>query len=105
MAETRSADVMKQSLLANIDQLKTGNTAEVVQAAAATAKSIVPAYSGDVWVYRLVVLFLGAALLAVIVCYAVDPIFKVTLPDGLVAIGAAAVGALAGLLAPSPGSK
>ena len=59
----------------------------------------------DAWIYRLVVVFLGLVIL-VTVC---GGIFLGTgeesqLPEGIVAIGSAAVGALAGLLAPSPRS-
>jgi len=105
MAEVlRSADFMKQALLADLDQLKT-DPATAVTKAADEAKGAVPAFRNDPWVYRLVVMFLGVALLAVIICYAVAPIYKATLPDGLIAIGAAAVGALAGLLAPAPGNR
>ena len=103
--ELRSADVMKQQLLANIDQLRGADAAQVVTQAADAAKGSVPAYRSDPWVYRMVVLFLGLSLLAVIACAAADSIYKVNLPEGLVAIGAAAVGALAGLLAPSPTSR
>lgn len=59
----------------------------------------------DEWIYRLVVFFLGLVILAT-VCggiYLATLGGSVEVPDGIVAIGSAAVGALAGLLAPSPG--
>ncbi|RXZ44312.1 hypothetical protein EBB06_06975 [Crenobacter cavernae] len=56
----------------------------------------------DVLLYRIVVSCLGAAMLiALIGAIALVVIDKET-PDVLVAIGSAAIGALAGLLAPSP---
>jgi hypothetical protein len=63
-----------------------------------------PAYTRDVWTYRLVVIFLGAVALGVVsgavYLFALD---KGDLPSGVIAIASAAVGALAGLLAPTPG--
>lgn len=54
----------------------------------------------DEWIYRIVVLSLGFAVLIGLIVLSFKGIQS--LPDGLVAIGSAAVGALAGLLAPSP---
>ncbi len=58
----------------------------------------------DKWIYRLVVGFLGVTLiLTVIGGFALVLTGQTTpVPEGLIAIGSAAVGALAGLLAPSP---
>jgi hypothetical protein len=57
----------------------------------------------DNWIYRIVVLSLGLALLGTLAgLIALSWKGDRTIPDGLVAIGSAAVGALAGLLAPSP---
>jgi hypothetical protein len=63
------------------------------------------ALSTDKWTYRIVVLSLGFAVLIGMIGLIVLSWKGVqTVPDGLVAIGSAAVGALAGLLAPSPKS-
>jgi hypothetical protein len=64
-----------------------------------------PALQNDVWIYRIVILVLGITVLATIIgglglAYKGDVNYK--LPAEIVAIGSAAVGALAGLLAPSP---
>lgn len=57
----------------------------------------------DNWIYRIVVISLGLALLGSLAgLIALSWESAKTIPDGLVAIGSAAVGALAGLLAPSP---
>jgi hypothetical protein len=58
----------------------------------------------DTFVYRVTVLALGLAILSVIVAQLWITLEKDTIPEGIVAIGAAAVGALAGLLAPTPAS-
>ena len=60
----------------------------------------------DKWIYRIVVLALGLTVLLAVsggIYLAVKQV--TTTPEILIAIGSAAVGALAGLLAPAPGSK
>ncbi len=56
----------------------------------------------DAWIYRAVVIFLG--LLAIIAVFGAlyTTAANKTLPESVVALGSTAVGALAGLLAPSP---
>jgi hypothetical protein len=104
MPELRSADLLVKNILGDsnlVDQLRT-EPGKVLTEAAAAAKAETPLMS-DVWIYRLVVIFLGA--LAIIVALGVIGItfLSVNKPsEGLVALGSAAVGALAGLLAPSP---
>jgi len=62
----------------------------------------------DKWIYRSVVGFLGLAILGCLAFTfllsgkAIDPGTEVKIPEIFLAIGSAAVGALAGLLAPSP---
>ena len=57
----------------------------------------------DRWIFRLVVAFLGLAVLITIVGgFYLSIKTAATIPEGLIALGSAAVGALAGLLAPSP---
>ncbi len=60
----------------------------------------------DKWIYRIVVSALGITVLLVAsggIYLAAKP--NTSIPEILVAIGSAAVGALAGLLTPTPGSK
>ena len=61
----------------------------------------------DRWLFRTVVWFLGlAALTTVIMGFILwDSTKNPELPNGLIALGSAALGALAGLLAPSPRSS
>jgi hypothetical protein len=65
-----------------------------------------PPLQSDAWIYRLVVLALGLALLLALLG-AIALAFRSggETPQILTAIGSAAVGALAGLLAPSPANK
>ncbi|MCB0165717.1 MAG: hypothetical protein KDI79_15910 [Anaerolineae bacterium] len=61
------------------------------------------ALEGDVWVYRIVVITLGLAVLISIVGALFLALFGTgQSSEAMVAIGSAAVGAMAGLLAPSP---
>jgi hypothetical protein len=67
-----------------------------------TLKSLAMPLQTDVWIYRGVVFALGGSLLFVVVAAAVLSFYGKSIPDVLTALGSAAVGALAGLLAPSP---
>lgn len=63
----------------------------------------VNALERDVWVYRIVVVTLGLAVLISLVGALILALFGTDQSsDAMVAIGSAAVGAMAGLLAPSP---
>ncbi|OPY69250.1 MAG: hypothetical protein A4E63_01853 [Syntrophorhabdus sp. PtaU1.Bin050] len=60
----------------------------------------------DKWVYRLVVGFLGFTVLVTVVGGLIlNGKTGSAIPEGIIALGSAAVGALAGLIAPSPGSR
>lgn len=56
----------------------------------------------DIWIYRAVVMFLGLAMTVVVFGALILTFADKAVPEVLVALGSAAVGALAGLLAPSP---
>ncbi len=56
----------------------------------------------DVWIYRIVVTALGLVVLTTVTGAIILAMSDRNAPEILVAIGSAAVGALAGLLAPSP---
>jgi uncharacterized membrane protein len=58
-------------------------------------------YESDVWIYRIIVLALALTMLLVVLASFVLVLFVKSIPDVLVAIGTAALGAVAGLLAPS----
>ena len=64
----------------------------------------------DVWIYRGVIFVLGAVVLVTVVGGIQLELISTseevkTIPQAIVSIGSAAIGALAGLLAPSPGSS
>ena len=59
----------------------------------------------DVWIYRTVVGALGLTVVMGVVGAIILAVASRPIPEILVALGSAAVGALAGLLAPSPASK
>jgi hypothetical protein len=104
MPELRSADVMVDALLGNEDTIEKLRTdpAPTLREAAAEAKRTTP-LNGDVWVYRMVVGFLGGVVTIVAVGLIVlSFVESKSTPEGLIALGSAAVGALAGLLAPAP---
>lgn len=69
-------------------------------------QSVSNALQKDVWVYRIVVIALGLAVLISLVGALVLALYgKGQSSEAIVAIGSAAVGAMAGLLAPSPRDK
>jgi hypothetical protein len=64
----------------------------------------------DPWIYRIVVVALSLVALATVfggiyLATIAKGDAKIALPEGIIAIGSAAVGAMAGLLAPSPVSQ
>ena len=59
--------------------------------------TIRPAYESDVWFYRILVIALGGAVLLSVVGAVIVAAMGKTVPEALVAVGSAAVGALAGV--------
>ena len=66
-------------------------------------KSVPSPLEWDPWIYRLVVIFLGTTVLSTVLggLY-LSGSSGSEISQGIIALGSAAVGALAGLLAPSP---
>jgi len=73
----------------------------------ATLQALAKPLESDPWIYRLVVVVLGLTILFVVsgvfILKVIDN--STGIPDALVAIGSAAVAALAGLLSPFPSRK
>ena len=94
------------SLIARTGALSQATNPQEVQAvvqdarAEAVARTAVP----DTFVYRATVVVLGFAVVAVVLAQTWLTHDGKTIPEGLIAIGSAAIGALAGLLAPQPAS-
>ncbi len=65
-------------------------------------KTPAPLYT-DLWIYRLVVVSLGVIVITTVIGgFYLSITTAQSIPEGLIALGSASVGALAGLLAPSP---
>jgi hypothetical protein len=56
----------------------------------------------DIWLYRMVVAVLGVTVVASVVGAIALALMGQSTPEVIVALGSAAIGGLAGLLAPSP---
>jgi hypothetical protein len=111
-------EVAQRVLEANATQLAgAADTDAVRQLAPQIAKEIENSYNpqSDPFAYRAVIIILGIVVVAVAITYAwytLTPDVPATanspgvklrdLPDAFIALGSAAVGALAGLLAPAP---
>lgn len=59
----------------------------------------------DLWIYRLVVTVLGLTVIACVAGTIVLTMKELDTPELLVALGSAAIGGLAGLLAPTPTNR
>jgi hypothetical protein len=89
-------------------RVKDDPTAELPKIADQIIREMQTPLKWDMWIYRLVVISLGSTIIIVVggaVYLAATKTGDVKIPEVLTAIGSAAVGALAGLLAPSPASK
>jgi hypothetical protein len=69
------------------------------------AKMAVAPLQSDVWIYRIVVVALGSAVIIAALGAIGLAAFGKSIPELLIALGSGAVGALAGLLAPSPAGR
>ncbi|MEW6363120.1 MAG: hypothetical protein AB1714_00625 [Acidobacteriota bacterium] len=109
----RSAKILVDRLLDTpglLDQVKSNPAVLRDLAEQVTREWPPPAFVSDRWTYRIVVLALGivciAAIGGAIYLSAIASAGSApNIPDALTALGAAAIGALAGLLAPSPASR
>lgn len=106
----RSADVLVNTAIETpgvMDQLK-AHPEETLKKLAEQSTQQVPAYVPDTWIYRMVVGSLGFVCIGVVIgALTISIIYgkDAVIPDILTALGSAAIGALAGILAPSPSSK
>lgn len=105
-AQRRSADEILRIVTASPQRLEAlkANPLPELQKLTDEAKAVTP-WSGDVLLYRIAVVVLGSlTLIAAIGSIALVSAGK-PIPEVLVALGSAAVGALVGLFAPSPTGK
>ena len=110
----RSADLLAELILAApgilADDLRDRDKTVRILARHATRHLPPPALAFDSMIYRLVVIFLGSVVMlstvGAIILSAIAPAgATASTPDVVTALGSAAIGALAGLLAPSPMSR
>lgn len=109
----RSANLLVDKVLSDTalkDELKTDPETVLRKTAAEVTSDLPPpAFITDKWTYRVVVIALGlvciAAIGGAIYLTARAGGAEAHVPDTLTALGATAIGALAGLLAPSPTTK
>ena len=109
MPEQRSANVLVQRALSDpaiLQQIQANPQAELPRLAQSVLAEMPSPLQADNWIYRIVVGALGLAVLLSVVGAIFLSAQKITpIPDMLTAIGSAAVGALAGLLAPTPSPR
>lgn len=91
-------------------KIKENPEIELPRIAEQVIRELPPPLESDPWIYRIVVLALGGTVLivvlgAILLAATHTGATEFRIPEVLTAIGSAAVGALAGLLAPSPGKK
>jgi hypothetical protein len=98
MVEMFSADPML------VEKLKK-DPISILKDTATKAEAITPAYIGDRYLYRIAIGVLSLLALLTAIGSIVLVLGGKTIPEVLVALGSAAVGALVGLFAPSPTAK
>ncbi|NQZ32604.1 MAG: hypothetical protein HRU06_15150 [Oceanospirillaceae bacterium] len=117
-AKLRSAELLVKTAMADpgiMKDLKENPEKALRQLQDQVVNELPPrALEQDIWIYRIVVASLSLAVLLVVIGVLIITIFPavneagkivpVAIPDILTALGAAAIGALAGLLAPAPSS-
>ena len=107
----RSAIALANRIVSNpelIERVKESPQTELPKLAQEVVTEMPSPLKTDRWIYRIVVLSLGTTILLVVagaVLLALIHGAQVKMPEVLTALGSAAVGALAGLLAPSPTSR
>jgi hypothetical protein len=89
-----------QQLIADATSANQVNETVAPQLARAIIKQL--PFEDDRFIYRAVVVVLGTVVVISVGVYAYLAAINVTIPEALVALASAAIGALAGLLAPSP---
>lgn len=106
MADIRSADELVRRVTQDhqlSEQIKIDPAATLRTLANQVVRDIPPVpLQSDAVIYRIVVSVLGAAVVVALVGAVVLSVMNLKIPETLTALGSAAVGALAGLLAPSP---
>ena len=110
--QLRSAELLVKTALSShevMEELKSNPKKALKKLEQQTVRELPRALEQDKWIYRIVVGSLSLVVLIVVfgVIYLSVKATNGTpnIPDVLTALGSAAIGALAGLLAPSPGKR
>lgn len=107
----RSAIALANKIVSSpslIERVKENPQAELPKLAQEVVTEMPSPLKTDRWIYRIVVLSLGCTVLIVVAGAVLLSIIhgtQISPPEIMTALGSAAVGALAGLLAPSPTSR
>lgn len=107
----RSAIALANKIVSNpalIERVKENPQTELPKLAQEVVTEMSSPLQTDRWIYRIVVLSLGSTVLIVVAGAILLSIIhgtQINIPEMMTALGSAAVGALAGLLAPSPTSR
>ena len=105
MASKNPFQIDREELIRKLDDPVYVQSLQADPAAALERVKYQTPLEGDVWIYRGVVIALGLAVLMTIGGAIYLAASATPPPEILIAIGSAAVGALAGLLAPPPKSS
>lgn len=103
----RSAEELLRRVAANptlVEELRQ-NPVKSLQDLVNLVTKEIPPLESDVWIYRIVVSSLSAVVFTTVLGAIYITRTQGSVPDVLTALGSASVGALAGLLAPSPGKS
>lgn len=109
--QIRSAELLVKTALASkdiLDNMKKDPEDALKKLEIQVVKELPRVMESDKWIYRIVVASLSSVVLATVggtIALTLNKIPVAEVPDLLTAIGSAAIGALAGILAPSPGSR
>lgn len=100
----RSAEELLRRVVTNpaLAEEISKNPVKSLQALVTLVTKETPPLESDVWIYRIVVSSLGAVVFTSVLGAIFITKAQGTVPDILTALGSASIGALAGLLAPSP---
>lgn len=100
----RSAEELLRRVVTNpmLAEEISKNPVKSLQALVTMVTKEIPPLESDVWIYRIVVSALGAVVFTSVLGAIFITRNQGTVPDILTALGSASVGALAGLLAPTP---
>lgn len=103
---------VQDAVVNQADEIIAANSPDEVKQVASSIAEKTEQYNptDDKFSYRAVVIILGTVVMVVVVTYAIYALADNKdrlgdLPDAIISLGSAAVGALAGLLAPTPRTK